>query len=292
MIGVTNAGTLRRAAFAAATLALCLPAAWGFGQHSAARPQGAPRQGNSAPHYSAPRSQPSRPQNPRQQSGRPQTYGRPNQQYPQYRAMPGPNNGFRPQAPVNPSVAARPVYPGQTYAAPGSVRPNYPRYMQPGYTPPGHLGAWLNEHRGVPVQDQERMLRSDPNFSRLPQSDQQRMVRQLNQVDQMPAPQRERRLARAEALERLSPQERAQVTDSARQWRTLAPDRQAMMKGAFQDLRAVPPDQRQMVLNSSRYQNAFSPEERGILSNMLRVEPYEPPINKAPNNRRATQFHQ
>jgi len=247
-IGDSNAGTLRRAALAVVTLALCLPTIPALGQHPAPRPQ------------SAPRSQPYRPQNAKPQ-GRPQNYGRPVQQNPQYRPMAPLARGGG-QTPMNPS---------------GGARPNYPRYMQPGYAPPGHLGAWLNEHRGVAVQDQERMLRSDPNFSRLPQGDQQRLVQQLHNVNQMPEQQRQRTLARAEALERLSPQERAQVTDSAIRWRTLPPDRQAMMKGAFQDLRSVPPDQRQTVLNSSRYQNAFSPEERGILSNMLRVEPYEAP---------------
>src|SRR5271166_965964 len=147
MIRGTNAGTFRRAALAAATLLLCLPAAGGFGQRPVSRPQSA-RQ--SAPHYSAPRSQPSRPQNPRQQMGRPQNYGRPAQQYPQYRGTPGAN-----QAPVNPSMATRPgypgsaypgssypgsSYPGSAYTAPGYSSPNYPRYMQPGYAPPGHLG--------------------------------------------------------------------------------------------------------------------------------------------------------
>lgn len=288
MIGDTNAGTLRRAAWVAATLALCLPIAWARGQqHSAPRQERAPQ-----PHYSASRSQPSRPESARpqpgrQQLGKPQNYGQPNQQYRQYGGVAPQNRGGQP-APMNSPMTTRPGYPGSNpgfanrypgsnFVGSGSVRPNFPRYMEPGYAPPGHLGAWLNQHRGVPVQDQERMLRSDPSFSRLSPADQQRLATKLHQVDQMPQGQRERTLARAEALERLSPQERAQVTDSARQWRTLPQDRQTIMRDAFRNLREVPPDQRQMVLNSSRYQNAFSPEERCILSNMLRVEPYQPP---------------
>ncbi len=121
------------------------------------------------------------------------------------------------------------------------------------------------------------MLRSDPNFGRLPFPEQQRLVDRLHQVNQMPEEQRQRWLARNELIEHLSPQDRMSVTLSARRWHMLPPDRQALMKHTFQDLRSVPPDQRQTVLNSSQYQGVFSPDERGILSDLLRVEPYEPP---------------
>jgi hypothetical protein len=144
------------------------------------------------------------------------------------------------------------------------------------FASPGHLGGWLNQHRGIPVQEQERMLRADPSFRHLNPADQQRLMQQLHQVDQMPEEQRQRRLARTEMIERLSPQERMRINLSARRWAYLPPVRQALMKNAFQDLRAVPLDQRPMMLNSGRYQGVFTPEERGILADMLRVEPYEP----------------
>jgi hypothetical protein len=270
MKGATNAGvgsgTRRTALTLAVALLVCLPSAWASGQRpNAPRPSAAPR-------YSAPRMQPNRSQvrpQARLQS-RPQVYGNP-----QYRGA-GPQGGAFRAMPGNPSTAMRPTNPGTIYQGQGYARPAYPG---PGgtYAPPGHLGAWLNAHRGIPAPEQERMLHNDPSFNRLPAGQQQRLVQQLNRVDQMPEAQRERRLARAENLERLSPQERSQVQESARRWTTLPADRQTMMKGAFRDLRAVPPDQRETVLNSARYQNAFSPEERGILSNMLRVEPYEAP---------------
>lgn len=254
MNGFQNEGRKRRAALVAAVVVFCTPALWGaWGQHGGAA--------HSAPHYSAPRAQPA-PSEPRSQG----QYKPGSQQYP-----------GRPQGGAN----TRPAYPGAT---PGrALNQNiYGRTGQavrayPGAAPPGHLGAWLNEHRGVPVQDQERMLRSDPSFDRLPPSDQQRLMQQLHQVNQMPEQQRERRLARAELLEHMSPQDRMAANLAGRRWRTLPPNRQALMGNAFRDLSAVPPDQRQMVLNSSRYQNTFSPEERGILTDVLRAEPYQPP---------------
>ena len=210
-------------------------------------------------------SRPSRSQMGAQTQNRPRAYGNA-PQVPQYRNF----------APQNPPAAVRPAMPGSTYLGQGYARPAYPG-VGGTYAPPGHLGAWLNAHRGVPAQDQERMLRNDPSFNRLPQGQQQRLMQQFDRVDQMPEAQRERRLARAENLERLSPQQRAQVQDSTHRWRMLPADRQTAMKSAFRDLSNVPPDQRQTVLNSARYQNAFSPEERGILGNMLSVEPYQPP---------------
>jgi len=152
-----NAGSIGRAAIAAAAILLCVSAAWAHGQHS----------GASAPH-SAPSVQPARPL----------------------------------------GNAPRPAYPGPPFMGPGVHRPAYPGYAPPVQGPPGHLGDWLNQHRNLPVQEQERMLRADPNFRRLPPAEQQRVVQQLHQVNQLSEEQRQRRLARAEMIEHLPPQER------------------------------------------------------------------------------------
>lgn len=291
-----GAERLCRAAIAAALLALCLPVAWGSGQHNAPRP--APR-----PHYAAPRVQNERPRQipgPRSEN-RPglrnesrqglrnegRGYGQSARPYGGYRMAPGPGAGRRmvPRTPNSYGTqgmqyrgpdyvprAANPAAEGNRFRAPynGAGAQSF-------YARPGHLGSWLNQNRGIPLQQQEKILRKDPSFNRLPQATQQRLVQQLHQVDQMPEAQRERRLARAENLERMTPQERAQVQEAGRRWTQLPTDRQTAMRSAFRDLRGVPPDQRQTVLNSGQYQRAFSPEERGILSKMLSVEPYEPP---------------
>jgi hypothetical protein len=187
------------------------------------------------------------------------------------RAQPAPAN--RPaQRPANrpaqpPAAANRYAAPPQRYAAPPQ------RYA----APPGHLGDWLNQHRNLPVQDQERLLRNSPSFDRLPPDQQQRLVQQLHHLNEMPEPERQRRLAWGEAIERMSPQDRANLNNASRQFADLPPGRKAVVKQAFQDLRTVPVDQRQTVLNSARYQNNFSPQERDILNNFLKVEPYQQP---------------
>lgn len=258
----------------------------GFAQHGQPAPRSAP-----APHAAAPQSrpqpafrQPPQTQNrgqfrqpPETRGGTPQ-YRMPQQSQgrPLENSAPRPNNVPRVQ-PAFPSNGGQTGYPGST-----TGRQEFTGTPQQGpgknasAVPQGHLEDWLNQHRNVPMQDQEKMLRNDPSFKRLPQGDQQRLTQQLRRMDQMPERQRDRRLARNEMLERLSPNDRQSIARSGRQWSSLPPDRQATMRRAFNDLRGVPLDQRQTVLNSARYQGAFSPEERGILSDFLRVEPYEP----------------
>jgi len=68
--------------------------------------------------------------------------------------------------------------------------------------PRGNLGDWLIQHHNLPVQDQERMLRSDPGFNRLPAQEQQRLDGTgMHQVENyMPAQRRDQTLARAEMI--------------------------------------------------------------------------------------------
>jgi len=245
--GVHNTDWMRRVALAALFAMLCVPTAWGHGQRANAP----------ASRAAVPRLQNARPLQNRQQFQR--------RNNPQYQSRPQGNQLPR----TGPGYGAGA---GATY--PGAARPGY---TYPGAAPPGHLGDWLNQHRGLPVQDQERLLRNDPNFNRLPSADQQRLVQQLHSVNQMPEEQRQRRLARGEAIEHLSAQDRMNLNLSARRLAAMPPDRKALIRRAFQDLRGVPIDQRQTVLNSSRYQGVFTPDERGVLSDFLRVEPYEPP---------------
>lgn len=257
---------MSRAVLAAvAVVALCVPTAWARGQRAG------------APAFRSAPAQGVRRAAPRRQAGKPQAAR------PGYQGGPGRQTQNRPQGDgvERPAPGYGATAPGLGYRNPANPAGPYGNSARqansyPGAAPPGHLGAWLNDHRNLPAPDQERMLRNDPSFNRLPAQEQQRLVNRLHQVNQMPEQQRERTLARAEMIEHLSPQDRMQVNLSARRFASMPPDRQALMRGAFRDLRSVPPDQRPMVLNSSRYQGVFTPDERGVLSDMLRVEPYEP----------------
>lgn len=143
-------------------------------------------------------------------------------------------------------------------------------------TPPGHLADWLSQHRDLPPEQQEQILRRDPYFNHLNPVEQRRVINQLYRMDGMNAKQRARRIARAEAIERLSPQERMQVNASMQRMQLLPIPRRQLVRQAFRDLRAVPPGQRDSMLNSNYYRSAYTPDERLILHDLLTVEPYEP----------------
>jgi hypothetical protein len=179
--------------------------------------------------------------------------------------------------PAFPGGAQRPPYrPGPEGAGNGASAPR-PHGYRGVVNGPGHLPQWLNQHRGMNVQQQERLLRNDPTFKKLPPGDQRRLMQQLQRVDRMSPAERQRRLERNEMIERLSPEQQMQVNRSMKQFQELPAERRAVVGQAFRQLQSVPADQRQTELNSARYQNLFSPEERGILSNLLKVEPYQPP---------------
>lgn len=257
----TNALQMRAVALAAAMLVLFVSSDWA--QRGRGGGGGAQRSAP-VPRFSQPRIEnrnvsPQVRQTPRQQNEprfkqNPQSQGRSNGNFQE-----------RPQQ-ENFAPTSRPGVNGS--------RPNSNGARQP-YGGP-HLQDWLNRNQNVPLQEQEKQLRNDPSFKRLPKADQQRLTQRLRQMDSMPEQQRDRRLARNEMLERLSPEQRMSINRSGREWSALPADRQMQMRRAFQDLRGVPIDQRQTVLNSSRYQNMFTPEERGILSDFLKVEPYQP----------------
>lgn len=166
----------------------------------------------------------------------------------------------------------QPNNPVQPQYAPGIRQPDQIRPVGP----PGHLADWLDQHRNMPPEQQEQLLRRDPYFNHLNPIEQRKVINQLYRVDQMSEQQRERRMARAEAIERLTPEERMQVNASAQRMQFLPEERRQLIRKAFRDLRGVPPEQRDAVLSSAYYRSTFTPDERLILHDLLKVEPFEP----------------
>ena len=139
-----------------------------------------------------------------------------------------------------------------------------------------HLGSWLRQHQNMPLAAQERALRNEPGFNRLPPATQQRLFSRLQQLNAMPPAQRELTLERLETWERLSPAQRQQVRNGIQQVHQMPPGRRQMMRTAIRDLSEFPPSQRQSVLNSPDFLHRYSPHERQILGNIMMAQPYTP----------------
>lgn len=139
-----------------------------------------------------------------------------------------------------------------------------------------HLGEWLRQHQNMSFAEQERALRTEPGFNRLPPAQQQRLLWRLQQLDAMPPAKRERTLDRLEIWERLSPEQRQQVRTGIQQLNQMPFDRQRMMHRAVRDLSEFPPEQRGAILNSWEFRHHYSDYERQVLATLMLAQPYEP----------------
>ncbi len=139
-----------------------------------------------------------------------------------------------------------------------------------------HLGEWLRQHQNMSFAEQERALRTEPGFNRLPPAQQQRLLWRLQQLDAMPPAKRERTLDRLEIWERLSPEQRQQVRSGIQQLNQMPFDRQRMMHRAIRDLSEFPPEQRGAILNSWEFRHRYSDYERQVLAALMLAQPYEP----------------
>jgi hypothetical protein len=166
--------------------------------------------------------------------------------------------------------AQAPPVNGRKYAGGAVVGPVSPPPEQE------HLGEWLRLHQNMTFPEQERALRTEPGFNRLPPAKQQKLLERLQQVDAMPPAQRERMLARLETWERLSPEQRQQVRVGILEVHQMPLDRQVMMHRAVRDLSEFPQSQRGEILNSPEFLHHYSDYERQVLATLMMAQPYEP----------------
>ncbi|MFI5104098.1 MAG: DUF3106 domain-containing protein, partial [Terriglobales bacterium] len=83
--------------------------------------------------------------------------------------------------------------------------------------PEHHMGDWLEAHKNLPPDQQERALESDPGFKNLPPGQQAKLRDQLRRFNSLPPAQRERALLRMKFLASLTPQQRQQIRLSQQQ---------------------------------------------------------------------------
>lgn len=140
-----------------------------------------------------------------------------------------------------------------------------------------HLPQWFQQHQAMPPQAQQRALRKEPGFRRLPPEEQRRISDRLRQLDAMPPAQRQRTLQRVETWERLTPTQRRQVRSAVQQVSRLPYPRQQMLHKEFRDLCRMPPDRRAAEMSSPQFKREFSQPERGMLRTLMSIQPYTPP---------------
>ncbi len=160
--------------------------------------------------------------------------------------------------------------------APSRVQaPTTSQFGQPGRSP--HLAQWMESHRSMPLEQQQRALQAEPGFQQLDPSAQQRMHERLSQLNSMSPEQRQRVINRTEAMERLQPEQRQQVRSAMQGLGALPEDRRRIVARTFRNMRDMPQAQRENYLNSPQMRGQFSPNERETLDGLFHVAPLLPP---------------
>jgi len=139
-----------------------------------------------------------------------------------------------------------------------------------------HLPEWMEQHRGMTLEQQQAALDREPGFRELPLQTQLQMHQRLAQLNAMPADQRARVLAHTEAMERLSPGQRSQVRGVMEQLGSLPQDQRRQVMRSFRELRMVLPEQRFAMMNSPRY-SWLNYQQRIVLTNLIFIAPMLPP---------------
>ena len=135
------------------------------------------------------------------------------------------------------------------------------------------MGDWLQSHKDLPLDQQLKLLESDPKFKKLPPEQQNALRERLKKFNSLPPEKRAQALQRMEFLSKLSPQQRQELRSANEQLKGLPPERQVAVHTALRHLRQMPPAERQQVIQSDRFRSTFSDQEQKLISQLAEMSP-------------------
>jgi len=135
------------------------------------------------------------------------------------------------------------------------------------------MGSWLQAHKDLPLDQQVKLLESEPGFKKLPADRQAALRERLKKFNSLTPAQRDQAVKRMEFLSTLTPQQRQQLRDANQQLKVLPPERQVAVHTALRHLRQMPPAERQQVIQSDRFKTTFSDQEQKLISQLAELNP-------------------
>jgi hypothetical protein len=135
------------------------------------------------------------------------------------------------------------------------------------------MGDWLQAHKDLPLDQQIKILESEPSFKKLPADRQAALRERLKKFNSLTPDKREQALQRMEFLSKLTPQQRQELRSANEQLKGLPPDRQVAVHTALRHLRQMPPAERQQVIQSDRFRSTFSDQEQKLISQLAEMSP-------------------
>lgn len=139
--------------------------------------------------------------------------------------------------------------------------------------PPQRMGDWLQSHKNLPLDQQEKALERDPNFKKLPPDRQAALRDRLRKFNSLPPEQRDLALKRMNFWASLTREQRQQLRDANQKLQGLPQDRRVAIHKALRHLRQMDPQHRQQVMESDRFKASFSDQEQGILKQLATINP-------------------
>jgi len=158
-------------------------------------------------------------------------------------------------------------------ATPAQKNPN--NANRPGPKGGRKMGDWLQAHKDLPLDQQLKLLESDPKFKKLPPARQNELRERLKKFNSLPPEKRNQAMQRMEFLAKLSPQQRQELRDANQQLKGLPEDRQVAVHKAVRHLRQMPAPERQQVIQSDRFKTTFSDQEQKLISQLADLNPQE-----------------
>jgi uncharacterized protein DUF3106 len=160
--------------------------------------------------------------------------------------------------------------PAPQKSQPSAAQKNGNRKSQP---PTRKTGDWLESHKNLPLDQQEKALERDPNFQKLSPDRQAALKERLRKFNSLPREQRDRSLQRLDFWSSLTHDQREQIRDANQKMQALPQDRKVAVHSALRRLRLMDPAQRQQVFESDRFRSTFSPQEQEILKQLSNINP-------------------
>lgn len=144
------------------------------------------------------------------------------------------------------------------------ARPNHPAQR---------LGEWLESHKNLSLEQQEKALENDPNFKKMAPARQNALRDRLRKFNTLSPEQRDLAIQRMNFWASLSKEQHEQVRDANQKLQALPPDRRVALHKALRHLRRMDPQHREQVMESDRFKSLFSDQEQGILKELAAINP-------------------
>ena len=137
------------------------------------------------------------------------------------------------------------------------------------------MGDWLQSHKDLPLDQQIKLLESEPGFKKLPADRQAALRERLKKFNSLPPDKRDQALQRMEFLSKLTPQQRQQLRSANEELKGLPPERQVAVHTALRHLRQMPLAERQQVIQSDRFRSTFSDQEQKLIGQLAEMSPQQ-----------------